>query len=128
MIFGQTEVSDGYVELIRVLGGHGLIGVILGVVAIFGLLCLTAVWTIKKVAGDTILAQSGQIKAQSEQIKDLAVSVGTVHAKIEETAKADVKQDHLLAEHDARLDNHEVRIVKLETEPGAPAGDRPKKK
>lgn len=107
MIFGQSEVSDGYVELIRVLGGHGLIGVILGVVAIFGLLCLTAVWTIKKVAGDTILAQS-------EQIKDLAVSVGTVNAKIVETEKADVKHDHLLAEHDARLDNHETRIVVLE--------------
>ena len=109
IVFGQTEVSDGYVELIRVLGGHGLIGVILGVVAIFGLLCLTAVWTIRKIAGDTILAQS-------QQIKDLAVSVGAVNVKIDENEKADVKHENLLAEHDARLDNHEVRIVKLEAD------------
>lgn len=107
MLFAQSEVSDGYVELFRILGQHGLIGVILGVIAIFGLLCLTAVWTIRKIAGDTILAQS-------DQINKLAVSVGAVNEKIVATEKNDAKHDNLLAEHDARLDNHETRIVVLE--------------
>lgn len=108
IFFAQAnEVSNGYVELFQILGQHGIIGIVLSVIAIFGLLCLTAVWTIRKIASDTILAQS-------DQIKDLAVSVGTVNTKIVETEKTAVKHDNLLAAHDQRLDNHEVRIVKLE--------------
>lgn len=109
MIFGQ---SDQYVEIFKVLGEHGLIGFILSVIAIFGLLCLIAVWTIKSIARDTIVKQS-------EQIRDLSVSVGAIKAKGE---VVNAKQDTLLAEHETRLDNHEVRIVKLEdTEPGSRA-------
>lgn len=114
MIFGQ---SDQYVEIFKVLGEHGLIGFILSVIAIFGLLCLIAVWTVKSIARDTIVKQS-------DQIRELSVSVGAIKAKGE---VINTKQDTLLAEHETRLDNHEVRIVKLEDHPAGPGADMPLK-
>jgi len=105
-LFGQTEVSNGYVELFNTLGGHGLTGVILGAIAIFGLICLAAVWAMKDIARDS--------HSFSQNIKELAVTISAIKTKGEMNEKTDVRQDSQLAAHDARLDNHEVRIVKLE--------------
>lgn len=114
ILFGQTEVSDGYVELFRVLGQHGLIGVILGVIALCGLLALAAIFVLK----DTVKSS----QAFSESIKELAETVSAIRAKGE---VVNVKQDAQLAEHETRLDNHEVRIVTLEThEPARGRGNK----
>lgn len=114
MIFGQTEVSDGYVELFRVLGQHGLIGVILGVIAFAGLISLAAIWVLKDVATAN--------RATTENIKELAEKVSAINAKGE---VVNAKQDATIAEHETRLDNHEVRIVTLEThEPARGRGNK----
>jgi len=105
-LFGQTEVSNGYVELFNTLGGHGLAGVILGAIAVFGMICLAAVWAMKDIARDS--------HSFSQNIKELAVTISAIKTKGEMNEKTDVRQDSQLAAHDARLDNHEVRIVKLE--------------
>lgn len=104
ILFGQTEVSDGYVELFRVLGQHGLIGVILGVIAFAGLIALAAIWVLKDIASAN--------QATTANIKELAEKVSAINAKGE---VINIKQDAAIAEHETRLDNHEVRIVTLET-------------
>lgn len=104
----MPEVNNGYVELFRVLGQHGLIGVILGVIAIFGVICLAVIWMLKGIVTDS--------RAFSDKVQELAVTVGELKAGGEANDKKDNQQDTILARHEDRLDDHEGRITVLEKE------------
>ena len=107
MVFAQAnEVSNGYVELFQILGQHGIIGIVLSVIAIFGLLCLAVIWALKDIARDS--------QKFTENVKELASQISAISVKSDVHDRTDQKQDNRLEEHDQRLDNHEVRIVKLE--------------
>lgn len=102
----MPEVNNGYVELFRVLGQHGIIGIVLGVIAIFGFLCITALWIMKSIISDT--------KAFSDKVQELASTVSAIREHGEANDKIDSIQDSILTRHEDRLDNHEGRITVLE--------------
>lgn len=113
MIFGQ---SDNYVELFKILSEKGLIGLVLSVIAICGIVCLAALWIMKD------FFSSSQKFGETTNV--LAEKVSAINARFE---VVNTKQDAQLAEHENRLDNHEVRIVTLETHPAGPGADMPLK-